>query len=183
MGCNFEPDETLEFYLTVRLASNVDPESATTLHVPPPDIISLLLGLQVALEASYISSTPSVPRNPNSRPLPLEQDGSQLPPSVTHPNNFPPNTPFPFPSTSENDAPYAFSHGRPFESYVLSDCSQTRDVSKRAFTLLWDEKQHGWLAIYRLALRVGEYHVRIRYIGSPLLQYTRLPSLCSRYSL
>jgi hypothetical protein len=156
-------DETLVLYLTVRFSSEVEHKPAFQLQppTPPPNILSLLLGLEVAVEASYISSKPHEPQGRNVRYLLTDKIGDQLPPTTSQPNDLPPNTPSPLPSTSEGDAPYVFSQGRPFESYIFGDRGGVKDFDGMEFTLLWDDKQSTWIGIYRLTVRVSEYLSRV----------------------
>ena len=114
---------------------------------PSTELIYLLLHLDVTIESSYISSS----WDPDLLP---DSNGTRILANINHANSFPPDTPRPIPSASKSDAPYASAKGQTFNSYTFGDRADSRDD---LFTLLWDERQSSWIAIYRLTVRIGKF--------------------------
>ncbi|KAG6865222.1 hypothetical protein C0991_004345 [Blastosporella zonata] len=70
---------------------------------------------------------------------------------VHHPSIFPPATPNPTPLSADHDRRYATAEGT---RLIETIWGQSKD-SKEAFSLIWSEKEHVWVAVYRLSLVVS----------------------------
>lgn len=152
-------DERLSFFLLLRFSENdVEPKSAP--NSPPKLLLSFLSHLQVSVESLYI---PPAPENSSagraSAPLlQINHPGSSARPRDVELKlpMFPPQTPSPVPSTTEGDKRYVLSDGTPLKSFVWGDDNVD---SMDAFRLLWSERESRWIAVYRIALAVGELHL------------------------
>lgn len=134
---------------------------------PPTDVVTFLAHLQVSLEATYISATPTVPDNPHSARLsapPRTSSAGRLKSRLNnaHPSIFPPHTPNPTPSTADNDRRYVRSEGTLLLASIWGqDASEN---SQEAFSLILSEADRVWVAVYRLAVNVckqSSYHCNV----------------------
>lgn len=108
---------------------------------------------------------PTTPR-PNSYQPPLGR------PSTAPPGRHPvpplpqdvatPETPFPVPSTTTQDAAFARAAasdgGAVVQSYIWGEGREKEavDAVGTAFSLFWDETQDAWVAVYKLDISVGQ---------------------------
>jgi hypothetical protein len=147
----------LQSLLTLRV-EHPTPHEPTDPSRPPADLITFLTYVQVSLEASYISSVPTLVETPNiarlsapprSASLSLKSSarGGQNRPSI-----LPPSTPNPTPATADHDRKYVASQGTLLFTSIWGQNSG--DDSNEEFALVWSEKESVWVAVYRLALTV-----------------------------
>jgi hypothetical protein len=119
----------------------------------------MLAHVQVALEASYISSQPTASETPRtSRLLQTPRTGSLARPNTRlnpHPSILPPSTPNPMPSTGEQDRKYTTSEGTLLVANIWGN--NTAEDSSEAFALLWSEAEACWIAVYRMVVTVCRF--------------------------
>ena len=159
-------DERLSFFLLLRFTENdVETENAT--NSAPKLLLSFLSHLQVTIDSLYIPSAPEI-TSPNQTSAPFLQvnrpGGSGRPRDVDLKlPMFPPQTPSPVPTTTEVDKRYTFSDGTPLKSFVWGE--DTADAMD-AFRLIWSERENRWIAVYGIALAVGELNIHFLFISS-----------------
>lgn len=146
-------------------SADVDPND------PPTLLLDFLAHVQVSLEATYISQTPTtLPETPQTaRVIAPPRTSSIVKPRPTshHPSLFPPHTPNPTPSSTEKDRKYAQSEGTLLLASIWGH--RPANLSKEKFTLLYSEAKVAWLAVYELSLTVS--FLRLSFTD-PLLSLT-----------
>lgn len=135
-------------------SADVDPKD------PPPSLLDFLAHVQVSLEATYISQTPTTlpetPQTPQVLAPPRTSSFAGKPrPASSHPSLFPPHTPNPIPSSTDRDRKYAQSEGTLLFGSIWGH--KPVNLSKERFSLLYSEARKAWLAVYELSLTVCEY--------------------------
>ncbi|KAG6826661.1 hypothetical protein H0H92_014934 [Tricholoma furcatifolium] len=135
-------DEQLQSFLTLRLehsssTSSPDPEN------PPQSLLTFLAHMQIALEATYISSMPTpnpdvlrtsrLSAPPRTAPS-SAKSGSHLQVHPHHPSILPPATPNPTPASADHDRKYVTSEGTLLIANIWGQ-NATED-SKEAFLRL-----------------------------------------------
>ncbi|OAX41149.1 hypothetical protein K503DRAFT_536318 [Rhizopogon vinicolor AM-OR11-026] len=139
---------------------------------PPPPLLDFLAHVQVSLEATYISQTPTtLPETPHTAQVltpPRTSSFAGKPrPTTSHPSLFPPHTPNPMPSSADRDRKYAQSEGTLLLSSIWGH--KPANLSKEKFSLLHSEARNAWLAVYELSLTVS--FLRLPF-SDPLLSLT-----------
>ncbi|KAH9839023.1 TRAPP trafficking subunit Trs65-domain-containing protein [Rhodofomes roseus] len=173
-------DEIINFLLIIRFPYAQDESEATPEPRPPISLLSFLAHLQISYEASYISPFTSVPSTssgavpeigrPPPRTTSINKDKPVSLLAAAHPTIFPPATPNPVPSAAKSDQQYVQSQGTQLTTGVWGEhhMGPTRETSE-AFSLLWAEDEHEWVAVYRMS-------VLVRYMATkfedPLLSLT-----------
>lgn len=120
---------------------------------PPRPLVEFLSHVQVSLEATYISKTPSQDVSSTSALIPPRTSSTLKSGSSLHPSIFPPHTPNPIPSTAESDRKYVQSEGTLLFSGIWGAKRTTEDLREK-FTLLFSEVQTSWIAVYEVSLIV-----------------------------
>ena len=145
----------MQSFLVLRIKHPVLENPDNSEH-PPRVLLEILAHVQVSLEATYISTIPTVAEVPRtSRILGTPRNGSMTRPSgrpTPHPSILPPSTPNPVPSTADQDRKYLASEGTMLVANIWG--TSTAEDSSEGFTLLWSEEQQAWLAIYCMAITV-----------------------------
>ncbi|KAG1870266.1 TRAPP trafficking subunit Trs65-domain-containing protein [Suillus subalutaceus] len=161
-------DEQLHLFLIAQIpcpSADVDPND------PPTFVLDFLAHVQVSLEATYISQTPTtLPETPQTaRVLTPPRTSSIAKPRTTslRPSLFPPHTPNPTPSSTEKDRKYAQSEGTLLLASIWGH--RPADLSKEKFSLSYSEAKRAWLAVYELSLTVS--FLRLSFLD-PLLSLT-----------
>ncbi|KAG1890124.1 TRAPP trafficking subunit Trs65-domain-containing protein [Suillus subluteus] len=161
-------DEQLHLFLIAQIpcpSADVDPKD------PPTFVLDFLAHVQVSLEATYISQTPTtLPETPQTaRVLTPPRTSSIAKPRTTslRPSLFPPHTPNPTPSSTEKDRKYAQSEGTLLLASIWGH--RPADLSKEKFSLSYSEAKRAWLAVYELSLTVS--FLRLSFLD-PLLSLT-----------
>ncbi|KAG0700370.1 TRAPP trafficking subunit Trs65-domain-containing protein [Suillus ampliporus] len=162
-------DEQLHLLLIAKIScptADVDPKD------PPPSLLDFLAHVQVSLEATYISQTPTtLPETPQAARVlapPRTSSISGKPrPTSHHPSLFPPHTPNPTPSSTERDRKYAQSEGTLLLASIWGH--KPANLSKEKFSLIYSEAKKTWLAVYELSLTVS--FLRLSF-SDPLLSLT-----------
>lgn len=125
---------------------------------PPTFLLDFLAHVQVSLEATYISQTPTtLPDTPQTARVlapPRTSSVAKPRPTSLHPSLFPPHTPNPTPSSTERDRKYAQSEGTLLLASIWGH--RPASLSKEKFSLLYSEAKKAWLAVYELSLTVCE---------------------------
>ncbi|KIY50984.1 hypothetical protein FISHEDRAFT_64538 [Fistulina hepatica ATCC 64428] len=156
-------DEKLRILLTVRIPHPSPVVSTVDATRPPPDLVSLITHLQVSLEATYI--------NPYAEPPPPSAPMLSAPrkSSPHHPSIFPPTTPNPLPSSTDQDRRYVQSEGTLLLAWIWGQVV-TED---EAFYLSWSEHEQVWIAVYQLhiTLKFSSAFLRLTF-SDPLLCLT-----------
>jgi hypothetical protein len=134
-------------------SADVDPKD------PPISLLEFLAHVQVSLEATYISQTPTtLPETPQTAqvltPPRTSSVAGRTRPASSHPSLFPPHTPNPIPSSADRDRKYAQSEGTLLLGSIWGH--RPADLSKEKFSLLYSEARNSWLAVYELSLTVCE---------------------------
>ncbi|KAG2154340.1 TRAPP trafficking subunit Trs65-domain-containing protein [Suillus bovinus] len=161
-------DEQLHLFLIVQIpcpSADVDPKD------PPTFLLDFLAHVQVSLEATYISQTPTtLPETPQTARVlapPRTSSVAKPRPTSLHPSLFPPHTPNPTPSSTEKDRKYAQSEGTLLVASIWGH--RPAGLSKEKFSLLYSEAKKAWLAVYELSLTVS--FLRLSFLD-PLLSLT-----------
>lgn len=161
-------DEQLHLFLISQIpcpSADIDPKN------PPTFVLDFLAHVQVSLEATYISQTPTtLPETPQTaRVLTPPRTSSIAKPRTTslHPSLFPPHTPNPTPSSTEKDRKYAQSEGTLLLASIWGH--RPAGLSKEKFSLSYSEAKRAWLAVYELSLTVS--FLRLSF-SDPLLSLT-----------
>ncbi|KAG1752842.1 TRAPP trafficking subunit Trs65-domain-containing protein [Suillus lakei] len=164
-------DEQLHLFLIAQIpcpSADVDPKD------PPTFLLDFLSHVQVSLEATYISQTPTTlpetPQTPNTARVlapPRTSSIAKPRPTSLHPALFPPHTPNPTPSSTERDRKYAQSEGTLLLASIWGH--RPANLSKERFSLLYSEAKKAWLAVYELSLTVS--FLRLSF-SDPLLSLT-----------
>lgn len=161
-------DEQLHLFLIAQIpcpSADVDPND------PPTFLLDFLAHVQVSLEATYISQTPTtLPETPQTARViapPRTSSIAKPRPTSHHPSLFPPHTPNPTPSSTEKDRKYAQSEGTLLLASIWGH--RPANLSKEKFTLLYSEAKMAWLAVYELSLTVS--FLRLSFTD-PLLSLT-----------
>ncbi|KAG1751413.1 uncharacterized protein EDB91DRAFT_1105370 [Suillus paluster] len=153
-----DSDEQLHLLLIAQipcLSEDVDPKD------PPPSLLDFLAHVQVSLEATYISQTPTtLPETPQTARVLAPPRTSSIAgkprPTSHHPSLFPPHTPNPTPSSTDRDRKYAQSEGTLLLASIWGH--KPANLSKEKFSLLYSEAKNAWLAVYELSLTMYQYH-------------------------
>ena len=155
-------DEQLQSMLTFRVEHPAPSSPADVAH-PPPALLAFLAHIQISLEATYISSEPTITQDSN-RAARLSAPSRASQPH--HPSILPPTTPHPTPFSAEHDRRYVTSEGTLLLAHIWGQDSS--EDSPEAFSLLWSDQEQLWVAIYRLSLTVCKitflYNVSCRLI-------------------
>ncbi|KAG2342812.1 hypothetical protein BDR05DRAFT_325279 [Suillus weaverae] len=161
-------DEQLHIFLIAQIpcpSADVDPKD------PPTFLLDFLAHVQVSLEATYISQTPTTlpetPQTPQVFAPPRTSSIAKPRPTSLHPSLFPPHTPNPTPSSTEKDRKYAQSEGTLLLASIWGH--RPAGLSKEKFSLLYSEAKKAWLAVYELSLTVS--FLRLSF-SDPLLSLT-----------
>lgn len=161
-------DEQLHLFLITQIAcpsADVDPKD------PPTFILDFLAHVQVSLEATYISQTPTtLPETPQTARVltpPRTSSIAKPRPTSLHPSLFPPHTPNPTPSSTEKDRKYAQSEGTLLLASIWGH--RPAGLSREKFSLSYSETKKAWLAVYELSLTVS--FLRLSF-SDPLLSLT-----------
>ncbi|KAG2135462.1 TRAPP trafficking subunit Trs65-domain-containing protein [Suillus clintonianus] len=164
-------DEQLHLLLIAQipcLSADADPKD------PPTSLLDFLAHVQISLEATYISQTPTTlpetPQTPHSARVlapPRTSSIAKPRPTSLHPSLFPPHTPNPTPSSTERDRKYAQSEGTLLLASIWGH--KPANLSKEKFSLLYSEAKKAWLAVYELSLTVS--FLRLSFLD-PLLSLT-----------
>lgn len=161
-------DEQLHLLLIAQIpcpSVDVDPK------YPPTFLLDFLAHVQVSLEATYISQTPTtLPETPQTARVlapPRTSSVAKPRPTSLHPSLFPPHTPNPTPSSTERDRKYAQSEGTLLIASIWGH--RPASLSKEKFSLLYSEAKKAWLAVYELSLTVS--FLRLSF-SDPLLSLT-----------
>ncbi|KAG1777814.1 TRAPP trafficking subunit Trs65-domain-containing protein [Suillus placidus] len=164
-------DEQLHIFLITQIpcpSADVDPKD------PPTFLLDFLAHVQVSLEATYISQTPTTlpetPQTPQTARVfapPRTSSIAKPRPTSLHPSLFPPHTPNPTPSSTEKDRKYAQSEGTLLLASIWGH--RPADLSKEKFSLLYSEAKKAWLAVYELSLTVSFLRLSC---SDPLLSLT-----------
>lgn len=161
-------DEQLHIFLIAQIpcpSADVDPKD------PPTSLLDFLAHVQVSLEATYISQTPTTlpetPQTPQVFAPPRTSSIAKPRPTSLHPSLFPPHTPNPTPSSTEKDRKYAQSEGTLLLASIWGH--RPAGLSKEKFSLLYSEAKKAWLAVYELSLTVS--FLRLSF-SDPLLSLT-----------
>jgi hypothetical protein len=173
-----DPDEQLHLFLITQIAcpsADVDPKD------PPTFILDFLAHVQVSLEATYISQTPTtLPETPQTARVltpPRTSSIAKPRPTSLHPSLFPPHTPNPTPSSTEKDRKYAQSEGTLLLASIWGH--RPAGLSREKFSLSYSETKKAWLAVYELSLTVCEC---VQIICLPLFLNTPLAFLRLSFS-
>lgn len=146
-------------------SADVDPKD------PPTFILDFLAHVQVSLEATYISQTPTtLPETPQTARVltpPRTSSIAKPRPTSLHPSLFPPHTPNPTPSSTEKDRKYAQSEGTLLLASIWGH--RPAGLSREKFSLSYSETKKAWLAVYELSLTVS--FLRLSF-SDPLLSLT-----------
>jgi hypothetical protein len=148
---NVKVDEQLSFFLTINI-DHPTPDVPADVDHPPLDLLGFLSHLQVSLEATYISSVPSIQTDTNKLKhlsAPRTTSFASLYQSMVIPS-----TPNPTPSTADHDRRYIRSEGTLLIANIWGQDSS--EHSCEAFSLLWSRKDNVWVAVYRLYVTVGK---------------------------
>lgn len=136
--------------------------------------------MQVSLEATYISQTPTtLPETPQTpqviAPSRTSSFAGKSRPASSHPSLFPPHTPNPIPSSTDRDRKYAQSEGTLLLGSIWGH--KPANLSKEKFSLFHSEARNAWLAVYELSLTVCECQqaMCLRLFSIAPLAFLRLP--------
>lgn len=164
-------DEQLHLFLIAQIpcpSAHVHPKD------PPTFVLDFLAHVQVSLEATYISQTPTTlpetPQTPQTAKVlapPRTSSVAKPRPASLHPSLFPPHTPNPTPSSTEKDRKYAQSEGTLLLASIWGH--RPASLSKEKFSLLYSEAKKAWLAVYEFSLTVS--FLRLSF-SDPLLSLT-----------
>lgn len=148
--------------LRLLLIAQITYPSADVSPDPPPFLLDFLAHIQVSLEATYISQTPTTLPEPPQTPQAQVVASRTSPfvgksrPASSHPL-FPPNTPNPIPSSADRDRKYAQSEGTLLLGSIWGQ--KPANLSGEKFHLSYSRTKDTWLAVYELSLTVCECQI------------------------